>query len=102
MLYSDIFNVYKQDNTTFINILKKIQLPEDKTIDLYTRYIVSQDIPWTSLSYKLYGDLTLYWLILLANNDKKLNPLFAEASTELFIIKPLYVEEVIKALEAQL
>lgn len=87
MLYSSIFNTYyTQDNVPFYNILKKIQLPEDKTSELYTTYIVPYSMPWTTLSYLIYGDLTYYWLILLANTNKKLNPMYASVSDKIFII----------------
>lgn len=104
MYYSDIFNVYytENNNIPFFNILKKIQLPDDKTSELYTTYIVPYNMPWTSLSYLIYNDLTYYWLIQLANTDKKLNPLFAEVGTKIFIIKPEYLSLVTETIENEI
>lgn len=99
MFYSNIFNVYfTKDNVPFYNILKKIQLPDDKTTELYKTYIVPYNMPWTSLSYMIYGDIRYYWLILLANSDKKLNPLYATVSDKIFIINPEYLNLVIEAI----
>lgn len=103
MLYSSIFNTYyTQDNVPFYNILKKIQLPEDKTSELYTTYIVPYSMPWTTLSYLIYGDLTYYWLILLANTNKKLNPMYASVSDKIFIVKPEYLSMVVETIENEI
>lgn len=98
MNYSNIFNLYKKNGISFYNILKKIQLPEDKTIDLYKKYIVPYKMPWIFVSELIYDDYTYYWLILLANFDKKLNPFYANAGEEIFIIKPEYLNLVISAI----
>lgn len=100
MYYSNIFNIYQtKDKVVFFNILKKIQLPDDKTTELYKTFIVPYKMPWTSLSYMVYGDIKYYWLLLLANSDKKLNPLYANVSDNIFIINPSYLEIVIEAIE---
>ena len=99
--YENDIPVHK-DNIPFYNILKKIQLPEDKTSELYTTYIVPYSMPWTTLSYLIYGDLTYYWLILLANTNKKLNPMYANVSDKIFIIKPEYLSMVVEAVENEL
>ena len=56
-------------------------------------------MPWTTLSYLIYGDLTYYWLILLANTNKKLNPMYASVSDKIFIVKPEYLSMVVEAIE---
>lgn len=100
MLYSSIFNTYyTQDNVPFYNILKKIQLPEDKTSELYTTYIVPYSMPWTTLSYLIYGDLTYYWLILLANTNKKLNPMYASVSDKILLLNPNICQWLLKLLK---
>lgn len=99
MNYSDIFTVHKLNGVTFNNILKKIQLPEDKTSPLYKKYIVPYTIPWVQLSYMVYGDIKYYWLLQLANDEKKLNPFYAEIASEIDIIKPEYLSIVIDAVK---
>lgn len=99
MKYSDIFTVHKLNGVTFNNILKKVQLPEDKTSQLYKKYIVPYTIPWVQLSYMIYGDISYYWLIQLANVEKKLNPFYAEIATEIDIIRPEYLTLIINAIK---
>lgn len=101
MEYSEIFNIYKIDNIPYYNILKKVQLPEDKTSELYKTYIIPYNIPWVTLSHLIYGDLTNYWVFFLANQDKKLNPLYAEAGLKIYIIKPEYINLIIDAIRAE-
>ena len=92
MFYSEIFNTYKaENNVPFLNILKKVQLPKDKTSSLYKKYIVPYTMPWVTLSYLIYNDLTLYWIILLANDNRKLNPFYVDAGEVLYIVKPEYI-----------
>ena len=100
MNYSDIFNVHLiNGKIPFNNILKKIQVPEDKTSHLYQKYIVPYTMPWIHVSHKLYGDIKYYWLVQLANEEKKLNPFYAEIATEIDVVKPEYVKLVIDAIK---
>lgn len=100
MQYSDIFSEHMLDGKIpFNNILKKIQLPGDKTSQLYTKFIVPYTMPWVHLSYMLYGSIDYYWLVQLANEEKKLNPFYAEIATEIDIIKPEYLGLVISAIK---
>lgn len=93
MDYSEIFNRYQtDDNVPYFNILKKVQLPEDKLSELYQKFIVPHNMPWVTLSYYVYNDLKKYWVFLLSNTDKKLNPLYAKAGETIYIIKPKYIE----------
>ena len=100
MEYSELFNTYFINNKIpFNNILKKVQLPSDKTSQLYQKYIVPYTMPWIYVSHKLYGDIKYYWLVQLANDGKKLNPFYAEISTELDVIRPEYLNLVINAIK---
>lgn len=100
MEYSELFNTYFINNKIpFNNILKKVQLPNDKTSQLYQKYIVPYTMPWIYVSHKLYGDIKYYWLVQLANDGKKLNPFYAEISTELDVIRPEYLNLVINAIK---
>lgn len=100
-MYSDIFNTYKTENgINFYNILKKIELPSDKTTDLYRSMTVPHTMPWTSLAYKVYGDLTLYWIFFAANTDKKLNPLFASVGDIIFYVNPAYIDDIISGMSS--
>ena len=99
MLYSSIFNRYKdKNNVPFYNILKKVQLPGDKTSELYESYTVPYTIPWILLGYKIYGDINLFWLVQAANIEKKLNPMYAEVGMKLHIVKQAYVNDILEGL----
>lgn len=101
MTYSEIFSRYKDQNgTVFYNILKKIQLPKDKLSDLYEVYTVPYTMPWILLSYKVYKDINLYWVIQAANiENKSLNPMYAEVGTKLYIVKKAYINELLSELK---
>lgn len=98
MQYSEIFNKYNINGAYFNNILKKIQLPSDKTSEIYEVYTIPSDIPWCLLSYMLYNSIDYYWLILLANSDTKLNPLYGKAAQKIYIIKPEYLNDILDAI----
>jgi len=90
--YERIFKVYetlKDDKSFyFYNILKKIELPaiiDDSVIEYYT---VRADMPLTTVSYKIYGDIKLWWIIYLVNRKTLGNAAFVvKGGTQLTYIK---------------
>ena len=90
--YERIFKVYetlKDDKSFyFYNILKKIEIPaiiDDSVIEYYT---VRADMPLTTVSYKLYGDIKLWWIIYLVNRKALGNAAFVvKGGTQLTYIK---------------
>jgi len=91
--YERIFKVYetsKDDKSFyFYNILKKIEIPaiiDDSVIEYYT---VRANMPLTTISYKIYGDIRLWWIIYLVNRKALGEGAFVvKGGTQLSYIKP--------------
>jgi hypothetical protein len=69
--YERIFKVYEASTDDksfyFYNILKKIELPstiDDSVLEYYT---VRANMPLTTVSFKIYDDIRLWWIIYLVN-----------------------------------
>lgn len=69
---SDVFNSYQQGDIGFYLLNKAVIFPDDKQLDIYERIFIPEDIAWTVLSYKLYGNID-YWWVLCAINRKGFN-----------------------------
>jgi hypothetical protein len=98
--YENIFNVYQNDNNNyFYNILAKTSFPADLEQAYYDTYTVPYgDMPYTLISYKLYGTILLWWLICSVNNVQ--NPVFSPpAGTKLKYLTPAYVRLVVSQLQ---
>jgi len=66
--YENIFQIAKNNNYFFYNILKKVNFPTDIDSRLFHEVIVSTRIPYTVVSHQYYGTQDLWWLICLVNN----------------------------------
>ena len=94
--YENIFNVYLDNNNRyFYNLLAKVNFPQDITNYYYDVYTVpNNNLPYTYISYLLYGTIELWWLICAFNNIE--NPVyFPQANTQLKYLKPQYVRLII-------
>lgn len=81
--YETIFNIYKTDDVNsyyYYNILNKVVLPDPIDETIVTSISLNRSLPWTTLAYKLYGDISLWWLIVLLNKPK--NIFYAEGGNE--------------------
>lgn len=94
--YERIFKMFTTDQKQYYyNLLQSIYLPNN--IDDTTVYFmhVQENMPWTTVSFKAYGNIELWWLIMLVN--KIYNPLQpAKAGTVLKIIKLEYVSSILQ------
>ena len=70
--YENIFNVYTvtKDNKNFYfyNINNKIQLPTVIGSNYLNTIVLDRTLPWTTLSYNLYGTINLWYLIYILNH----------------------------------
>ncbi|MBQ7820511.1 MAG: hypothetical protein IJ341_12555 [Bacteroidales bacterium] len=67
--YSKIFNLYTtKENKEFLMLNRKIEFPSDHSLYIYGKKIVTDNIPWTILSYQIYGTIDYWWIL------TKLNP----------------------------
>lgn len=100
-LYENIFKVSLIDNKDksfyFYNILNRVIFPDSINKDVFDIKILNVDTPWTTLSYQIYGSISLWWIIFLLN---KPNYIFlAKAGQQYKYIKPEYIEFVLESLK---
>lgn len=98
--FENIFRIYQDDKTYYYyNILRNISFPTDLDPTYYTIETVNFDLPLTTISYKFYFTIELWWLILVVNNIT--NP-FISGTKKIKIIKPQYVDDIIDLIINQL
>lgn len=100
--YEKILKLYQTSNNQyFYNLIQSIFLPDqlDKRALFYIT--VQQQQPWTTISYNAYKTIELWWLILLTNKIQ--NPFKLPATgTVLAVIKPQYIPDILKEINASL
>jgi len=95
--YENIFKVGRNNNYYFYNILKTITFPENLNKDIFYYETITSRRPLTTISYNIYGNQDLWWLIVLTN--KITNPIETIApGTALKIIKPEFVDKIITSI----
>jgi hypothetical protein len=104
-MYENIFKVYtiKEDKNSpyyFFNILNKIDFPESLDSSLYETIDLNTKLPWTTLSYKIYGSQFLWWVIFLLNKPK--NIFYAEPGVRYKYILPQYIPLILENINTQL
>lgn len=71
--YERIFKVFTDNNEGknffFYNILKKVSLPDNIDSSYISFYKVDSPLPLTTISYNIYNNIKLWWLIYLINKD---------------------------------
>lgn len=95
--YENLFNVYQNDKDQyFYNILSKVNFPSNLDSAYFDTFTVpNSNMPYTLISYKLYGTTLLWWVVCSVNNIT--NPVFfPQAGTKLKVLKPELVSAVIK------
>ncbi len=103
--YENIFKVYEVDKTSnnyyyFYNILKKIEIPSTLDKEIIGTLDINTNLPWTTLSYKLYGTQYLWWLLFLLNKPK--NIFYAEAGNKIEYVKSNYISQVVNSIRTQI
>jgi len=102
-MYERIFKVYTQAaNDTdkqfyFYNILNKIQFPENLDSNFFGLYDVVGRLPLTTVSYRIYDNIHLWWILYLNNLEVLRNKFYVDGGVQLKFIKPellgvIYVE----------
>ena len=89
-MYENIFNVNLIDtdgtDLYFYNLLNKVVFPDDISDEVIDTIVLQSDTPWTTLSYQLYGTISLWWVVYLLNKPDYIFK--AKAATEYKYIKP--------------
>ena len=96
-LYENIFNVNLVDSDNphyFYNTLNKVSFPEELSGDVYDDISLNHDMPWTTLSYRIYDTIDLWWLIVLINKPDYI--FMAKGGINYRFIKPQYVASILK------
>lgn len=102
--YENIFKLYSVKKTTdnyyyFYNIQKKIQLPGMISGSYIKTVNVNRDLPWTTLSYIIYGTQDLWWLIVLLSKPD--NIFLAQAGTQVTYFLPIVTQEILNSINLQ-
>ena len=104
-MYENIFNAYlfsndNDDQYVFYNILNKVSLPPNIDDNVFDRFAIPGHMPLTTISYKIYKTMHLWWLIMVCNNIKNPVKLLAPG-TVVRTIKPQYLSTVLNSIKKQ-
>ena len=90
---SDIFNQYiTTEGVSFLNLSKHVVFPEDKSLDIYKVRYISEDTPWTVLSYKLYKTIDYWWILCSLNKENKF---YAPEGSRIYYIDEPYIKDIL-------
>ena len=97
--YERIFKVFDEEINNkvfyFYNILRKIDLPDNIDSTVTSLYEVKTTLPLTILSYNIYGDIRLWWLLLLLNKQTIGENIFmVPGGVQIKYILPQFLESV--------
>lgn len=96
--YTDIFNLYTtKEGKEFWMTNKRVEFPSDKTLYIYDTLTVTDDTPWTILSYNLYDTINYWWVLGLLN---KTNAFYAPEGQEIIYIKKEYLEDILNIIDS--
>lgn len=101
--YENIFNAYQteDDNSyTFYNISNKVSIDVTDISDDYVSYIyIDAPMPLTTISYRIFGSIHLWWLLVIMN---KLNPIAIPPANTVFMVpKPQYLQDILTLIKKQ-
>ena len=104
-MYENIFNAYQLENDNgnqyvFYNILNRVSLPDNIDENVFKRFSVPGNMPLTTISYRIYKTIHLWWLIMLCNNIRNPIKLLAPG-TVIRTIKPQYLASVLASIKKQ-
>ena len=100
--YENIFKLYEtgEKNFYFYNVLKKIKLPDTMNERLFDTVKFTDQMPITTLSFRIYGTTHLWWIIMIVNNIS--NPAEIESGKEIRYIKKAFLKPVLDSIQQQL
>lgn len=101
--YENIFNAFELENANndhyvFYSILNKISIPKDIDPEVFDYYTIPGRMPFTTISYVLYGSISLWWLVLLVNGIKNPTKLLTPG-TVIKVIRKEYVPLVLDSIK---
>lgn len=88
-----IFNYYETtEEIPFALLSKSVNFPEDND-SLYDYVYVSENIPWTIMSYHLYDTINYWWVLSSLNKDY---PFYAKKGSNVKFIPKSKLEEILR------
>ena len=99
--YENIFRLFLSDNNHyFYNLNKSISFPDEIDDKFVNYFSLDRSVPWTIISYNIYGTIFLWWTITEINRIT--NPvILPKTGTVLRYIKPEFIEEVLTQIQIQ-
>jgi hypothetical protein len=99
--YENIFKLYQNENNQyFYNFKRSISFPDDIDDNLISEFVLDRTVPWTIISYNIYGTIFLWWVITELN--KISNPvILPKIGTILKYIKPAYIDQILSYIQVQ-
>jgi hypothetical protein len=76
---------------------KSVTFPDDIELDMYSVAYISEDTPWTILSYNYYGSIEYWWVLSALNKN---NIFYAPAGHTIRYIKPSHIKHVISKINS--
>jgi len=102
--YENAFTAYATasgvNSYMFYNINNKVVLPANIDPSVFEYWVVPGSMPLTTLSYRIYGDMHLWWLIMITNQIINPIKLLAPGST-IRVIKRDYLSSVLQSIQNQ-
>jgi hypothetical protein len=97
--YETLFKVYKIDKHYVYNILRKVSIPDSTLDNRFFNYInVQTSTPWTTVSFKAYGTIKLWWLICVVNGIT--NPVYnAQPGLPIRVLKTQYIDNILNIMD---
>lgn len=93
--YENIFPVYtiSKDGKDFYfyNINNKIILPTKIDGGYIGNIILDRTVPWTTLSYSIYGNIYMWYILYIMNHEGNTPSFTAEIGKTIVYIKPEFI-----------
>jgi hypothetical protein len=95
--YTSIFTEYKTtEGVPFRIFNRRLVFPSDRTHYIYNQHLVTTDVTWTVLSYKIYGTIEYWWILCSLNEE---NMYYAREGQTITYIKPEYIPSILNMLK---
>lgn len=67
--FENIFNVFtEEDGRYYYNLLQTVAFPQNLPDGYFVKYDIVYGDTWPFISYKVYNNPNMWWIILFANN----------------------------------
>jgi hypothetical protein len=99
--YENIFKLYLNEADQFYyNLNKSVSFPAEIDEKFLSYFSLDREVPWTIISYNIYGTIFLWWTITELNRIS--NPvILPPTGTVIKYIKPGYIDEILSQIQIQ-